>query len=145
MTKEEIVALIATKIEGQGTNIDAGSVLPVILNGIIDLIPASPTPPTPAETMALLSVTSQSTQAELISGSGTGLTKGAACEALGITSADLDKLLEGNAVRFAYSGGSIAVGSIAGNTVNLGDAAAFSITISYNDQEGTYDVTATAA
>lgn len=38
MTKEEVKALIKAKIEGQGTNVDAGSVLPAILNGIIDLI-----------------------------------------------------------------------------------------------------------
>ena len=39
MSKQEITALIAAKIEGQGTNVDAGSVLPAILNGILDLIP----------------------------------------------------------------------------------------------------------
>lgn len=38
MSKQEIAALIAAKIEGQGTNVDAGSVLPAILNGILDLI-----------------------------------------------------------------------------------------------------------
>lgn len=38
MTKEEVRALIKAKIEGQGSAIDAGSVLPAILNGIIDLI-----------------------------------------------------------------------------------------------------------
>jgi hypothetical protein len=38
MTKEELKALIKAKIEGQGTNVDAGSVLPAILNGILDLI-----------------------------------------------------------------------------------------------------------
>lgn len=37
MTKEEIKAIIKAKIEGQGTAIDAGSVMPIILNGIIDL------------------------------------------------------------------------------------------------------------
>lgn len=36
MTKEEIKAMIASKIEGQGTNLDAASVLPTILNWIID-------------------------------------------------------------------------------------------------------------
>ena len=36
MTKEEIKALVASKIEGQGTNLDAASVLPTILNWIID-------------------------------------------------------------------------------------------------------------
>ena len=44
MTKDEIKALIASKIAGQGTNIDAASVLPAILDGIIDLIPTLPEP-----------------------------------------------------------------------------------------------------
>lgn len=36
MTKEEIKAMIAQKIEGQGTNLDAASVLPTILNWLVD-------------------------------------------------------------------------------------------------------------
>lgn len=36
MTKNETKDLVAKKIEGQGTNVDAGSVLPAILNSIID-------------------------------------------------------------------------------------------------------------
>lgn len=36
MKKSEIKALIAAKIAGQGTNVDAGSVLPTILGEIID-------------------------------------------------------------------------------------------------------------
>ena len=44
MTKNEIKALIASKLAGQGTNIDAASVLPSILEGIIDLIPTLPEP-----------------------------------------------------------------------------------------------------
>ena len=44
MTKQEIIAEINAKIAGQGTNIDAGSALPGILQGIIDLIPDAPTP-----------------------------------------------------------------------------------------------------
>lgn len=38
MTKDEIKALVAAKIAGQGSAIDAASVLPAILNGIIDSI-----------------------------------------------------------------------------------------------------------
>lgn len=38
MTKEEIKALIASKIEGQGSAVDAGSALPQILNEIVDSI-----------------------------------------------------------------------------------------------------------
>lgn len=37
MRKEEIIALIDDKITGQGNNIDAGSVLPQILKGILEL------------------------------------------------------------------------------------------------------------
>lgn len=37
MTKEQILALIATKIEGQGNQVDTGSTLPAILRGIVDL------------------------------------------------------------------------------------------------------------
>lgn len=39
MTKDELKALIAAKIQGQGTAVDAASALPTILNGIIDAIP----------------------------------------------------------------------------------------------------------
>lgn len=39
MTKEEIIAAITAKIEGQGTNVDAGGGLAPILKAIIDLIP----------------------------------------------------------------------------------------------------------
>lgn len=38
MTRQEIQALIDAKIKGQGTAVDAGSVLPAILTGILDLI-----------------------------------------------------------------------------------------------------------
>lgn len=39
MTKEEIKALVAAKIAGQGTMVDAGSALPTIIDAIVDLIP----------------------------------------------------------------------------------------------------------
>ena len=42
MTKEEIKSLVAAKIAGQGTNVDAASVLPSIIEGILDLIPEAP-------------------------------------------------------------------------------------------------------
>lgn len=44
MTKQEIKDLVAAKIAGQGNQIDAGSTLPAILDGIIDLIPTIPEP-----------------------------------------------------------------------------------------------------
>lgn len=39
MTKEEIKALVASKIEGQGNQVDLGSALSAIIGGIVDLIP----------------------------------------------------------------------------------------------------------
>ncbi len=144
MTKQEIAALVAAKIEGQGTNVDAGSVLPAILNGILDLIPAAPVPPTPADIFAGFSVTTDLDQAAIVSGSGTGLSKGQAAQALGITGGDLDALLSGKIVRFVYGGGSVAVGSQTPASVSMGDDA-FSIVIAYDSDAGTYDVTATAA
>ena len=42
MTKEEIKALIDTKIAGQGSAVDAGSALPAILNGILELAATPP-------------------------------------------------------------------------------------------------------
>lgn len=44
VTKEQILALITSKVEGQGNQIDAGSTLPAILRGIMDLIPEIPEP-----------------------------------------------------------------------------------------------------
>lgn len=44
MTQGQILALISSKIEGQGNQIDAGSVLPAVLRGIIELIPTIPEP-----------------------------------------------------------------------------------------------------
>ena len=38
MTRDEIIAAIDAKIAGQGNQIDAGSVLPEILKGIISLV-----------------------------------------------------------------------------------------------------------
>lgn len=38
MTKDQIKALVRSRIEGQGTQIDASSVLPSIFNGILDLM-----------------------------------------------------------------------------------------------------------
>lgn len=37
MTKAEILDIVKKRIEGQGTQIDASSVLPVILGGILDI------------------------------------------------------------------------------------------------------------
>lgn len=59
MTKEEVKALIKAKIEGQGTNVDAGSVLPAILNGILDLIDGA------GAITVVTSISAQSTDVEV--------------------------------------------------------------------------------
>lgn len=40
MTKEEIRALIAAKIAGQGSMVDIGGALPAILDALLDVMPA---------------------------------------------------------------------------------------------------------
>lgn len=47
MTIDEIRALIGAKIAGQGSAVDAGGALPAILDGILDIIAAIPTPAAP--------------------------------------------------------------------------------------------------
>ena len=39
MTKEQILSLVSSKIEGQGNQIDIGNALPAILRGIVELMP----------------------------------------------------------------------------------------------------------
>lgn len=46
MTKDQILQMIASRVEGQGNQVDTGTALPVVLRGIIDLIPAVPEPQT---------------------------------------------------------------------------------------------------
>lgn len=46
MTKEQILQMIASRVEGQGNQVDTGTALPTVLRGIIDLIPAVPEPQT---------------------------------------------------------------------------------------------------
>lgn len=72
MTKEEIKSLVAAKIAGQGTNVDAASVLPSIIEGILDLIPEAPvqadltvTDPTNSAYVKMPEVTNSSEQVEI--------------------------------------------------------------------------------
>lgn len=139
MTKDEIKALIDKKIKGQGTNIDGASVLPTILDAIIDLIPSQ------TDILEALFVNTNLTAEELVANADTGLSKEATCEALGISNDDLDSLLTGGIVRFIYDGGSLAVGSQTPLAVVIGDVSAFSITIEYDSETETYDVTAAIA
>ena len=77
MTKEQIYALIDAKIAGQGTVVDAGSVLPNILGGILEIIPDNA-----GDILEKLSVKTDLTVLQMIGASGTGLTKAATCQAL---------------------------------------------------------------
>ena len=76
MTKDEIIALIDAKIAGQGTNIDAGSALPGILKGILELAGG--------ETLVIPGTIPSGNKS-----------KQAMVEGLGITEAQFDKLLAG--------------------------------------------------
>lgn len=144
MNKQEILALIDAKIKGQGTAVDAGSVLPDILNGIIDLIPTVQ-PLTRKEVFDLVSVKTNKTDSEIVAAAGVGLSKGAACQALGISTSDLDAIMAGEIVRFVYGDGSIAVYTQTATIVWMGDLANFQIVIEYDVDAGTYDIIATLA
>ena len=114
MTKDALVALIDAKITGQGSAIDAGSALPDILKGIIDLIK------TPYQAMQDLTLESAKGSFE----SATDLTKTEAAAALGVSEADLDKLFAGSYLRLAYNGGSVlSVDSSSAAAVSLGAGA----------------------
>lgn len=83
MTKEEIKALVAAKIAGQGSAIDAASVLPTILDAIIDIIPSG----------------GNSTQIEMIIGNGSlfeNKTAAEAAEIFGITNKEFERLVTGD-------------------------------------------------
>lgn len=94
MTKEEAKALVAQKVAGQGTNVDAGSVLPGILNYIIDLLPETPGPgPTP--TTGLRVIVSTANWSRIPNGGVPCSTKAEAAETAGISEDDLDFLVAG--------------------------------------------------
>lgn len=84
MTKDEIIALIDAKIAGQGTNIDAGSALPEILNGILDLASGDV-----VRITGTLPVTAIGVEA--------------AANALGITAAEFQRILAGEVPTIIYN------------------------------------------
>lgn len=98
MTKEEIKALVAAKIAGQGSAIDAASVLPDILNGILDAIPEVAPVPTPAETLDALTLVSS----VRLPGYFSDKTKAETAELLGIAETELDKFVNGDYIRIAF-------------------------------------------
>lgn len=102
MTKEEIKALVAAKIAGQGSAIDSASVLPDILNGIVDLIPAEPAPaPTPGEMLSALTLNSS---VNFVIGKVENKSGAEMASALGFQSeTDLYNLFSGNYIRVAFA------------------------------------------
>lgn len=149
MTKDEIKALIASKVAGQGTNIDAASVLPSILEGIIDLIPTLPEPyELPVATDEVLGgvkigenlsiteegVLSAAPTPEYIRDAITlrssvqmpmtnheSLDAGEMAEVLGITTSQLQALFGGEYICIAFSNLTISVNIAKENYVQLGE------------------------
>lgn len=101
MTKEEIKQLIADKIAGKGSAIDAASVLPDILNGILDSIQT--------EEELLDSLTLKSSKASVGFG---GKTASEAAEIMGISLEDFNKFVNGDFLRIQYTDYTLYVGSI---------------------------------
>ena len=88
MTAQEIKDLIASKIAGQGSAVDAGSALPEILNGIVDAIAAIPEPVSVPNSPLNLSQLGESTLGEYASAE-------ELADALQISEKDLTDLFEG--------------------------------------------------
>lgn len=96
MTTNEIKALVAKKLAGQGTNVDAASVLPTIINALCDAVEAAQ-----AAAPKTLIITEPSLTYEL--------TKEEFAEALGITTAEVDALFAGDYKYISYSGTILAI------------------------------------
>ena len=110
MTKQEITNLINETLTGQGSMVDIASKLPKILMALVDIIPND----APdfnndfnndfqgvmdrAQALAILTVKSSAEAFEDAS----DLSKDDAAKALGITADELDDLMAGGFVRFAY-------------------------------------------
>lgn len=139
MTKAEIKAIIASKIEGLGSAIDSASVLPTILNGIIDLFTQAdwneedteslgfilnkPSIPTAADMLAALTLTGDTDSIT----SASDLTAAECATALGLASADeLEALMAGQYLRYAYGTDGtniLGVDSADGSSLSLGNGA----------------------
>lgn len=107
MNANEIKELVAAKIAGQGNQVDIGGALSEVLNAIIDAIENIPTP-TPPQPIAI----------DILDSTFSGLTKEEAARSLGISTARLDSLMDGNIpiVRGADSTTSLVIVSANGET-----------------------------
>lgn len=98
MTKDEIKALVAAKIAGQGSAIDAASVLPTILDAIVDAIPEVTPAPTPAEMLDALTLKSTSSVPDDFFNK----TSTEAATLLGVTEQQLTDLVAGKYLRVHF-------------------------------------------
>lgn len=99
MTKDEIKALVAAKIAGQGSAIDAASVLPTILDAIVEAIPEVTPAPTPAEMLDALTLKSSNIGAQGF----TDKTPSEAASVMGITDAEFAKFINGEFLRIEFT------------------------------------------
>lgn len=101
MTKDEIKALVAAKIAGQGSAIDAASVLPTILDAIVDAIPEVTPAPTPAEMLDALTLNSS---VDFVTGEVENKSGAEMASALGFQSVtDLYNLFAAKYIRIAFA------------------------------------------
>lgn len=130
MTKEEIKALVAAKIAGQGSAIDSASVLPTILDAIIDIIPSG----------------GYSKQIVMNIGSGSlfeDKTAEEAAEILGITNEAFEKLIAGEYCSALLKGAAVSYLVTVENDGNnvyffSGDAGGFGCSYSLSYSNGLY-------
>lgn len=135
MMGNDIRALVAAKIAGQGNQVDVGSVLPDIFYKILDLMDfiegKIPTVPTALQTLATLTCVSTAETVEAAE----GLSKQEAADALGIVADKLDALFAGSFLRFVLGGTILTIDSISEDSVSIGNG---SIVISLS--EGLYSI-----
>lgn len=119
MTKQQILAEIAAKIDGQGSAIDAGSALPGILRGILDLIPAEQVNSDWDATEGVAEILNKPTIPEGVKninlttwryGEISGVSKSEFALALGCSEADVDEIFADNVGQLTLSIGAKGIG-----------------------------------
>ena len=122
MTIEELKKVLAKKVNGQGSAVDVGGGVAVILGELIERI-------TPANIIGELKITISDEVA-----SASDLTKAACAEALGITEDELDALFNGEYLQAEINGFNYTI-QVGGTSVSVG---VDEITVTEN--EGVYTI-----
>lgn len=122
MTIEELKKVLAKKVNGQGSAVDVGGGVAVILGELIERI-------TPANIIGELKITISDDVA-----SASDLTKAACAEALGITEDELDALFNGEYLQAEINGFNYTI-QVGGTSVSVG---VDEITVTEN--EGVYTI-----